>query len=148
MQISPVVCFVTKLLETLKLKNLPLKNKCIPKGINMRQTSFFWCWTSFEAWSCMWLTTQLMKTLFFSNHLGDLKKKLDSLIALTICTEQTFPIRQTQQSATPTTSSPGRYSISLKLHRGKPASSQGQNITWVQKCTGTQARSKHYLRQI
>lgn len=81
-------------------------------------------------------------SFFFPTIWEILKKKLDSLIALTICTKQTFPICQTQQSATPTTSSPGRYSISLRLHRGKPASSQGQNITWVQKCTGIRAQKQ------
>lgn len=57
------------------------------------------------------------------------KKKLDSLIALTICTKQAFPIHQTQQQVTPTTGSPGTYSISLKLQQGKAQSSLAQTTT-------------------
>lgn len=36
------------------------------------------------------------KNSFFSD-IWEIFKELDSLIALTICTKQTFPIRQTQQ---------------------------------------------------
>lgn len=76
----------------------------------------------------MWLTTQSIKTSFFPT-IWEIFKELDSLIALAICTEQTFPIRQTQQSVTPTTGSPGTHSVSLKLHQGKAQSSLAQTTT-------------------
>lgn len=47
----------------------------------------------------MWLTTQSIKTSFFPT-IWEIFKELDSLIALAICTAQTFPIRQAQQSDT------------------------------------------------
>lgn len=111
---------------TLEWKNL-LKTEFNTKGIVLRQ-SFPWCWKSFEAWSCMWLTTQSIKTSFFF-AIWEIFKKLDSLIALTICTKQTFPIRQTQQQVTPTTGSPETHSISLKLQQGKARSSPAQITT-------------------
>lgn len=76
----------------------------------------------------MWLTTQSIKTSFFPT-IWEIFKELDSLIALAICTEQTSPIRQTQQSVTPTTGSPGTHSVSLKLHQGKAQSSPAQTTT-------------------
>lgn len=76
----------------------------------------------------MWLTTQSIKTSFFPT-IWEIFKELDSLIALAICTAQTFPIRQAQQSDTPTTGSPGTHSVSLKLHQGKAQSSPAQTTT-------------------